>query len=118
MLRYLEINFRTTIFSSYFEKEIKTNNHKKVFKVTRHNIKKTTRLLYNYTPWTWHFSWQWNYTKYAKYEFSYALLFLAKLWVAQFTDVFHEFDKASSNFDLKCIKASSSDLDKTKVSRK
>lgn len=46
-------------------------------------------------------------------KINYALLFLAKLCVAQFMEVFHEFDKASLNFDLKCISASSSDFDKT-----
>jgi hypothetical protein len=40
----------------------------------------------------------------------YCLLFLAMLWDAQFSDVFHELLRASSNLDRKWVRASSSDI--------
>lgn len=43
----------------------------------------------------------------------HCLLFLEKLCDAQFSDVFHEFSRASLNFCRKCSRASSSDMSKT-----
>ena len=42
--------------------------------------------------------------------FYYCLLFLAMLWDAQFSEVFHELQRASSNLDRKWARASSSDI--------
>lgn len=42
--------------------------------------------------------------------FYYCLLFLAMLWDAQFSEVFHELQRASSNLDRKWVKASCSDI--------
>jgi hypothetical protein len=42
--------------------------------------------------------------------FYYCLLFLAMLWDAQFSEVFHELQRASSNLDRKWVRASFSDI--------
>lgn len=42
--------------------------------------------------------------------FHYCLLFLAMLWDAQFSEVFQELQRASSNLDRKWVRASLSDI--------